>query len=70
MLPILWGILGELVKGLQDAAGWLDLGVTSVPLTTADVTSAEWARFGVSVAVWVLVPLAAGLVRVSRREVS
>jgi hypothetical protein len=70
VLPILWGILGELVKGLQDAAGWLDLGVTSVPLTTADVTAGQWARFGVSVAVWVLVPLVAGLVRVSRREVS
>ena len=34
------------------------------------MTGGEWARLGVSAAVWVLVPLIAGTVRMLRREVS
>jgi hypothetical protein len=34
------------------------------------VAAATWARLGVSIAVWVALPLALGLIRVSRREVS
>jgi hypothetical protein len=34
------------------------------------MSDGQWARLGVSVAVWVLVPLVAGTVRVLRREVS
>ncbi|MGW4461276.1 ABC transporter permease [Micromonospora sp. NPDC004704] len=70
LLPTLWSILGEMISGLRRSAEWLDLSVTSVPLTTADVTSGQWGRLGVSVAVWVLLPLVAGLIRIVRREVS
>jgi ABC-2 type transport system permease protein len=69
-LPMVWTILGESIRALRTAAGWLDINQTTVPLTELSMTSGEWARLGVSVAVWVLVPLAAGTVRVLRREVS
>jgi hypothetical protein len=39
-------------------------------LRTQELTGGQWARLGVSVLVWVLVPLVAGLVRLLRREVS
>jgi ABC-2 type transport system permease protein len=69
-LPMVWTILGETIRALRTAAGWLDLNVTSVPLTETGMTAGEWGRFAVSAAVWVLVPLIAGTVRVLKREVS
>ena len=69
-VPTLWSVLGEIIKGLHTAAGWLDLNATSMPLSEAGMTGGEWARFGVSVLVWVAAPLVVGSVRVLRREVS
>ncbi|GAA2710609.1 ABC transporter permease [Actinoplanes palleronii] len=69
-LPMVWTILGEMIKGLHTAAGWLDLNVTTAPLSEADMTGNEYARLAVAAAVWVLVPLVAGTVRVLRREVT
>ena len=69
-LPMVWTMLGETVRSLKTAAGWLDINLTTVPLTDGPMTSGEWGRLGVSVAVWVLVPLILGTVRVLRREVA
>jgi ABC-2 type transport system permease protein len=69
-LPTAWSVLGQMVKRLGDAAGWLDLNVTTVPLSEPAMSSGEWARLGVSCAVWVILPLVLGTVRVLRREVS
>jgi hypothetical protein len=69
-LPTVWTILGETIKALRTAAGWLDINQTTAPLTTDAMTSGQWGRLGVSAAVWVLLPLIAGTVRVLRREVS
>lgn len=70
VLPTLWSILGELVRPLRGPAGWLDTGRTMEPLLTPDVTGEQWGRLGVSLLVWLVVPLVAGLVRTLRREVS
>ena len=69
-LPMVWTILGSTISALRDAAGWLDINTTTTALTEATMTSGQWGRLGVSAAVWVLVPLIAGTVRVLRREVS
>jgi ABC-2 type transport system permease protein len=69
-LPTVWSVLGSVIEGLKSTAGWLDINVTTTPLSEADMSSGEYARLGVSVAVWVLLPLAVGVVRVLRREVS
>jgi hypothetical protein len=69
-LPMVWTILGESVRVLRTAAGWLDINQTSVPLTDLSMSGDQWARLGVSAAVWVLLPLVIGTVRVLRREVS
>ncbi len=69
-LPMVWTILGETVRRLRTAAGWLDINLTTTPLAEGPMSDGQWARLGVSAAVWVLVPLVAGTVRMLRREVS
>jgi ABC-2 type transport system permease protein len=69
-LPMVWSILGETIRSLRTAAGWLDINLTTAPLAEGPMSDGQWARLGVSAAVWVLVPLIAGTVRVLRREVA
>ena len=69
-LPMVWSVLAEVVRGLRQAAGWLDINATTTPLIENGLTSGQCARLGVSAAVWVLLPLVAGTLRVLRREVS
>ena len=68
-LPMVWSLVGGM-KSVEKAAAWLDLNLTSGPLTEAVLTGGQWARLAVSAAVWIVVPLVAGTVRVMRREVS
>jgi ABC-2 type transport system permease protein len=69
-LPLVWSVLGELVRPLRRAAEWLDINLTTAPLAEVGLTGAQWSRLGVSVVVWVLLPLVAGTFRVLRREVA
>jgi ABC-2 type transport system permease protein len=69
-LPTVFSILEATVKPFRPAAGWLDLNLASGPLSDPGVTGGQWARLGVSVALWVLLPLSLGTLRVLRREVS
>ncbi|MFY1574674.1 ABC transporter permease [Verrucosispora sp. WMMD703] len=70
VLPIVWSVLGGLVRPLHRVAGWLDTNLTMEPLFTAEVTAGQWQRLAVSLLVWLVVPLVAGLVRTMRREVT
>ncbi|SIN36004.1 ABC transporter permease [Micromonospora cremea] len=71
LLPTLWGVLGELVRPLRGPASWLDTSRTMEPLFSSDaITGEQWGRIAVSLLVWMVLPLAAGLVRTLRREVS
>jgi ABC-2 type transport system permease protein len=70
-LPMLWSVLGTVVSSLEKAAAWLDINTTAAVLSVPEtVTSGQWARLGVSAAVWVLLPLVLGTVRTLRREVN
>lgn len=70
LLPTLWTVLSEVVRPLRGPAGWLDPNQTMEPLFTSHVTGEQWGRLGVSLLVWMVLPLAAGLFRTLRREVS
>jgi hypothetical protein len=70
ILPLLWSVLGETIRPLKTAAGWLDINLTTTALSEPSMTSGEYARLAVSAVVWVLLPLLAGVVRTIRREVS
>lgn len=72
VLPITWSILVELIRAIRTVAEWLDISVTAGLLIDGAVTmrGEDWAKLGTSVSVWVLLPVAAGLVRLLRREVA
>ena len=70
VLPLVWTALGEMISALDKPAEWLDTTRTFGPLVEDAMTSGAWARLGTSVALWVALPLAAGLWRLLRREVA
>jgi hypothetical protein len=69
VLPTIWSVLGGMVASLKTAAGWLDLTTTMQPLLEGSMTGNQWLRLGTATAVWVLLPLAAGLWRIIHSEV-
>ena len=71
VIPIAWSILGTSIGGLKHWDAWLDLATTTQPLmsTSVSMSGDAWAKLAVSSALWILLPLAAGAVRVARQEV-
>lgn len=69
VLPTAWSILGEMLSWARDAGEWLDLNRTMQPLFTGSLTTEQWTQLGAAVAVWVLLPLAVGIWRLTRAEV-
>jgi hypothetical protein len=70
LLPTVWSIVGELVPALHRPAGWLDTGRTMEPLFSTSLDADQWARLGVSLLVWLVVPIVVGVIRTLRREVA
>lgn len=70
LIPTVWSIAGQFTGALATARQWVDQTVTLAPLTSGAMTGDSWAKVGATVGVWVALPLAAGLVRLMRREVS
>ncbi|XVQ83630.1 ABC transporter permease [Microbispora siamensis] len=68
--PVLWAVVGRLGSVGAALAEWLDLNTTATPLMSGDMTWSEGARLATSVAFWIVLPTAAGLVRVLRKEVT
>ncbi|MEV4294304.1 ABC transporter permease [Microbispora rosea] len=68
--PVLWAVIGRLGSVGAALAEWLDLNTTCAPLTSGDMTWGEGARLAASAAFWIVIPMAAGLVRVLRKEVT
>lgn len=68
-LPTLLPLM-SLVSWLRTPWEWIDLSMTTAPLTSGiAMTGEQWAQLAVSVALWIGVPLAIGVWRVTRREV-
>jgi ABC-2 type transport system permease protein len=66
VLPTVWGILGELWDALP--ADWLDTSRTMEPLFENEMAGGDWARLATSLALWLLLPLVLGLLRLRRTE--
>ena len=70
ILPLVWNILFSLVDWLADIAPWVDLGTATQPILQGQSLDGEdWAHVAVASTIWVLLPLAIGLVRLMRSEV-
>lgn len=70
LLPTVWSILGGTIAALRRVADWLDTAVTLTALFGPQVAAGDWARVGTSVALWVGLPLALGLARITRSELA
>jgi len=68
VLPTAFGILGSL-HALEGVARWLDQSRTMGQLVEETYSGTEWARLLVSCALWTLVPLVVGWIRVQRSDV-
>jgi ABC-2 type transport system permease protein len=68
VLPTAVGLVTMLWKALEDVAPWIDFD-SGVLLQGTTLTSEQWAQFGSTSLLWIVLPLAVGLVRVLRKEV-
>lgn len=69
VLPLVWGIVGSMVRSLETVAGWLDLSRAASPLVEGEMTGQLWAHLATAATIWVLLPLAIGTWRLVHREV-
>ncbi|GAA2287621.1 hypothetical protein GCM10010149_37520 [Nonomuraea roseoviolacea subsp. roseoviolacea] len=64
-----WNAVAMLGGTGETLAEWLDLNRTAAPLATGDWADVAPARLAASAALWIVIPLLLGVVRVSRKEV-
>ena len=69
LLPTAFAAVGSLAP-FRGAATWLDQTRALGPLTEHSLSASEWAHAGAALALWMVVPLAVGLVRIMRSDVA
>nr|CAA9352856.1 MAG: hypothetical protein AVDCRST_MAG46-2698 [uncultured Nocardioidaceae bacterium] len=70
VLPTVWSVLFLLVDWLADIAPWVDLATAADPIMRGQsLNGDDWLHVAVAGTLWVLLPLALGLVRLTRSEV-
>ena len=68
-LPSAWAAL-LFLPVFGDVGAWFDTGRSLSPMTQEVLTGTQWAQAGTSLALWMLLPLIAGIWRITRREVA
>ena len=69
VLPTLSLVLGNFQQWWEDLRPWLDFNWAQGELYDGHLNSEQWAQLGTSGLIWLVVPLAVGLVMVMRSEV-
>jgi ABC-2 type transport system permease protein len=69
VLPLVTGIVFNVVPGLTKAAAWIDAGTAQQPLNDHTANAHEWAQVAVTSLWWVWIPLVVGVIRVLRTEI-
>jgi hypothetical protein len=69
VLPTVFTVLVNTVGALDWVREWLDLTTTTMPMFDGSLTGEGWARLGTSLALWGVLPLVLGWLRVLRREI-
>jgi len=69
VLPTLSFLLLSSVPALASVKDWFDLNSAQTPLYNRDITGSGWAQVAVAVLIWVVLPAAAGVLRVLRSEI-
>lgn len=70
ILPSAAGILSALSSGFEKIAPWIEFNTAQMPLFSGDYqpSGQEWAQIATSGFIWLVVPLALGLMRLMRIE--
>lgn len=66
-VPAILQTIGTL--GGEKVVGWLDIAGNTSTLAYAEGTATQWAQLGVSITVWVIIPLVVGTLRQVRADV-
>ena len=70
VLPIAWNVLFSMVDSLAKVAPWVDLNSAIAPAFDKETfTGEDFTHIAVAGTIWVLLPLALGLLRLLNREV-
>ena len=67
VVPILIAAVAAISVGIEDVVAWVDPSVWS---DLADSSANDWDKIATSTLAWVVLPIAVGLVRLRRRDVS
>jgi hypothetical protein len=68
LLPIIMTTVAGLISAIRDALVWLDINTATEPLIGNRLTGEEWGHLASATALWLLLPLALGFVRLLRSE--
>ena len=70
ILPAAVGILSELSAGFEKVAPWIDFNTAQMPLFEGDYmpNGEEWAQLALTGTIWLVIPLALGIMRLLRIE--
>ncbi len=70
VIPTVFGIVSSVWAAMEDIAPWVDFGTAQYPVLdgAASVTGQEWAQLGVTMVIWVILPLFLGGLRMLRSE--
>ncbi len=67
-IPTVWSMVSG-ISWMQTAGEWADTNRTLEPLLEGTISGTQWAHLAVSIVIWVVLPLAAGMWRVVHSEV-
>jgi ABC-2 type transport system permease protein len=68
VLPIVISVINGLVSAIRDTMAWLDFNSATSPLIGERLSGEQWWQLVTSGALWILLPLLLGFVRLTRSE--
>jgi hypothetical protein len=69
LLPTVVTIVVNTVGALDRVRDWLDLTTTTMPMYDGSLDGQGWVQVGTSVALWGLLPMVLGWLRIQRSEI-
>jgi ABC-2 type transport system permease protein len=68
LAPIVISAITGLVAAIRDTMRWLDINSAQSPLIGERLTGEQWGQLATASALWILLPLVLGLIRLTRSE--
>ena len=69
MIPTVWSLATSLSTWFAENSHWIDMGAAGQPFLAGNFGAEGWLHLGVASLVWVVLPMAVGVVRVLKSEI-